>query len=1184
MRHPRMTTSSKSILTVFLLFAFCHPPCQAASDSKELQEEHQLSLAFETPHTKWAKPYAGGKVRALFFLDIGYCGTVPRQVIELKQRFDLEAEAVYWANIIDSPKYHWHGDEAGIARMKRLLDQPWDCFVFVGLPPERLPVEQQYAMLLQITRGAGLVLMGVDDRRLLKPERQDRELPDFLSAGIPLSGLSFVRDTHLKNAPENAGADAIAAYKMVATYRIKDGRGIRLPAMPNLEYRPGWDTEFEYWNALVGRALFWAAGKQPRIHLNIAVAPISLDRTALPQEALTISYRNDADTKLMTFRVSLRRYDGYRISLPEQTTPATQRKVWYVFTRALPKLRADRYFVDVIASSKAGIEGWGSSSFVVTSPRTVKEVALTKSWSEVGGMLTGEVSLAGSPLPGNEKVRIDLCDRRNRVIARQESSARDNRAAFSFKVQPWMPMLIRVEAALISAGQEVSTAYNYFNVTKRHQGQFNFVMWDIPSGTLAPYGEESLGRLGVTAHLSGGAPPRTAAAYNMSWVPYTTRITADKDKNGYMLPTCWNHEPDVSNYVKGIVEPREKTREHGVFVYSLGDEGVTRGACIHPDCLAAFRRYLAKEYGTIAALNQSWGTSYKSFDEVTLDPPEDSEASSAKRNKNYPRWYDRQAYQSANFAGFCKRFVDGFRQLDPKSKVGFEGAGTFEQGDDYDLIVRTNGFWSPYPGLGDEIIRSIAPRDFPRSNWMGYTKDADSLLAKYWRMITRGNDSVWWWRWDGVGIFHGFLAPHLGPYDATREIVRDTQVVRNGLGTLLIKSQMQDDGIALLYSVPSAYACQVEQGPRFGNYAKTHETWSRTLRELGLQYRYVTDRMLRLGEFDAKKFKVLILARTEALGDKEADVIRKFVQGGGTVIADLRPGIYDGHCKPRSNGILDDLFGIKRSGTKLEPAVGAAIFLNEKTQFEKTNCDPSVQLAGGQSGGKCVKTPLFIAHRVGKGQAVLLNLNLCTYPALGNDRTPEAAANLFKQLVATAAVQPTITATRKNGARLRNLETVRWRNGDTELLALFREGGQPEEATVNLSEARHVYDLRRHSYLGQVKTFNTKIIPCRATFFALAPTPVQTTSVALSSANVTPGTVLTATVRVPGANSVQAVKLRAFQPTGQPADWLDTVVMVPPGGSTVSLPVAFNDPSGKWTLTVTELYTNKSTKTTFVVQ
>jgi hypothetical protein len=42
------------------------------------------------------------------------------------------------------------------------------------------------------------------------------------------------------------------------------------------------------------------------------------------------------------------------------------------------------------------------------------------------------------------------------------------------------------------------------------------------------------------------------------------------------------------------------------------------------------------------------------------------------------------------------------------------------------------------------------------------------------------------------------------------------------------------------------------------------------------------------------------------------------------------------------------------------------------------------------------------------------------------------------------------------------------------------------------------------------------------------------------------------------------------------ADWLRRVVMVPPEGAAVPLPVAFNDPAGKWTVQATELYSNKT--------
>lgn len=184
-----------------------------------------------------------------------------------------------------------------------------------------------------------------------------------------------------------------------------------------------------------------------------------------------------------------------------------------------------------------------------------------------------------------------------------------------------------------------------------------------------------------------------------------------------------------------------------------------------------------------------------------------------------------------------------------------------------DQIVRNFSFWSPYPGTTDEVIRSIAPREFPRSNWMGYTKDADSLLQKYWRMVTRGRDSVWWWRWECIGRFHGWLAPDLRPYPAVKEILEDTRVVREGLGDLLLQSRMRDDGIAILYSYPSTFAHKLDEGAGFGEYEKAHVAWHKAIRDLGLQFSYVTDRMLRLGEFDGKRFRVLVLPRAEAIGE-----------------------------------------------------------------------------------------------------------------------------------------------------------------------------------------------------------------------------------------------------------------------------------------------------------------------------
>ena len=94
--------------------------CAVAQDRAELEVDHALTLEFTTPHTDWAQPYANRTTRVLFFAD-GRGGRA-RECVELMQRFDIEAEVVFWARIIDSPDSHWHGGEIGELRRRLLLE------------------------------------------------------------------------------------------------------------------------------------------------------------------------------------------------------------------------------------------------------------------------------------------------------------------------------------------------------------------------------------------------------------------------------------------------------------------------------------------------------------------------------------------------------------------------------------------------------------------------------------------------------------------------------------------------------------------------------------------------------------------------------------------------------------------------------------------------------------------------------------------------------------------------------------------------------------------------------------------------------------------------------------------------------------------------------------------------------
>ncbi|MEI6501435.1 MAG: alpha-amylase family protein, partial [Armatimonadota bacterium] len=921
----------------------------------------------------------------------------------------------------------------------------------------------------QVTNGAGLVFRGLDDKRVLKDKNQLKELPPFLS-DVP-------------------GAAAFA---------IKQGRGLRLSTQPTIAYAPGWEVAYDEWAMRLGKAVLWAAGKEPQVQLTLG--PDESPAPPVGQNALRAggSARWTSAQPLAKPQVEmrLRRDDG--LVLPVKAPVVSDSAA---ASLAVP---AGNYYFDVILRSQRGVEAFGSRPVTVTSARAVTAVTLDQDWGEIGGKLTGKVACAGDLTGADERLIVSLLDPRGRELMRQDVGPVLTEGTFSFPIEDWLPMLVTVRAALSRpagppvaalerAGQptreEISSAWAFAHVVKRNRGQFNFLIWDYPSGTLAPYAEQSLADSGMSLQLSGGAPPAYVAANNVAWVPYTTRIIATaKDANGVMKPACWNDEAMIQAQVDAIVKKYEPARKHGVFVYSLGDEGDVRGSCSSPQCLAAYQNYLQKEYGNLAALNASWGTKYDSFQQITLSKADDDNELEAFRAGNFPRWFDRQAYQSTNFCKLCERFGKGFKSLDPQAKCGFEGAGTFGAADDLDGFVRSNTFWSPYPGTADEVVRSIAPRDFPRSNWMGYTKDADSLLEKYWRMVTRGTDAVWWWRWDCIGGFHGWLSPTLDPYPAVKEILRDTQIVRDGLGDLLLNSRMEDDGIGILFSQPSAYATKVGSSPSLGAYEGDHAAWHGALRDLGFNFRYFTDRQMRLGEVDLRQFKVIILPLTQALGPQEAQQLRDYVQQGGVLVADARPGIYDGHCKPLATGSLDDLFGVKRTGFPEAAIADAAIKgdlggLSLYANVTRIRVDQGIGAAGAKAYGSAGQTPLLLGKSTGRGKTVLLNFPLSSYPSPAADTTSDDSVEVLRAVLNLADLKPAVAVLQTaTGERLRNIEITRWTNGDTQIVSIFRHSGLPETARVVPPKGRYAYDLKLRKDLGPRQVLDVKITPCRAQF------------------------------------------------------------------------------------------------------
>ena len=960
----------------------CIPWCRAGTTAQEVEEDQSLASQLVTPHRPWASDFVGGPVRALFIVNAGsYTGewyapeTRLREVVELMQRVDLQADAIL---VGGSKGEDFLGLELGRQRAERLLAKPYQVYVFANARLDRLPPKFQFLIMEQVAKGAGLFCVGPAATDFMTDKRRLAAPGPWLTEGLPeLDGKS--------------PADVIRAY------RLGNGRGVWFnyapwALTPKADFSYAGLAEYDYRMLWVARGLLWAAGRENAVGISFQARAQGGPVAQPPSWVVEVTRGEQVPSRLRVDVNVRRRSDGWTLAIDEDTVSVDPERPGALAVD-LPHLRAGGYVIDAIVRSRRGVEGFAATLFDVGSAFGVSEVVLDRPFVEHGETITGAVVLRGPVAPGSQ-LRLSFRDSFDRVLEERDQLApvaENARVAFEYRPGPFDTILMRCEATLLTDGREVDLRSASFTVPNRRRGQFNFLQWDTPHDVLGYYAWQQMRQAGMNLCLVGSFGESKAipvlAASDISLVPYSTRILDPKDENGFMklggadakdAPHCWNDAPAIDAYVQRIVTNQAKHREHGVFCYSLGDEGVTLGCCVHPKCIETYRLYLKDQYGTIEKLNASWNATYASFDQVDLLDRKDNMENAARAKGLYARWYDRQAFARWNLMQFSGRFVKAFRGLDPQAVTGFEGTGGY--GDDLDGILSTNTFYSPYPGLGDDIIRAAAPRELIRANWMGYSKTGDALSDAAWRMVMRGMDSVWYWMWTGIGNWRGYVTPTLDFYPATADLTNEMRPVRRGLGDLLLHASPVHSRIAVFYSLPSALAHGLDESAGFVGAESTHQTWTQLTSELGLDFRYITQAMLRKGALRADQFSVLLLPFTQAVSAEEAAAIRAFAEAGGTVIADVRPGLFDGHCRPVTPGSLDALFGIRRTG-RVAPAVKP---LDIKAQFAgrelslqaAARVDPGVEPDGAQALARADGVPVLLVNPVGRGRAILLNFQL----------------------------------------------------------------------------------------------------------------------------------------------------------------------------------------------------------------
>jgi hypothetical protein len=1083
---------------------------------------------------------------------------------------------------------------------------------------------------------ASLVKEGSDDAQMLQNpgfEMPRAQVPEFLTRAVPFAVLSAW--SKFKNADEWAKATM-----QTATFgrgRLCVLSGIAPPQTqaltPGLPAGAlGADTlDYDYYLALPIRTMLWAARREPEIEISAPQSLPTIARETGGKIEFAVSAEKPQNNLTATFvlreREALEDARDHVIANHSEKIPVLNARA---VSWQLPRMPAGKYFVDLWIKRGDAVINWASTEVEVTSAQSITDVKLAADSIAVGQPLRGTVTLGGKNAVG-ATLNLRQYDNFGRLTAQKSLPVKSDAGVLPFTLDAPRPMTVlqRLEARLMVKGETVDVARTAFSFSNFYppQDDVRFVMWDGMAGNsyIGQVIAREFHRAGIDTQYTSLS--QWALRENMWHLPYVTRFIDEKtntysadagrDKNDLIRVPCITDPAYRTKLRQELTDKTKAVARFSTAEYSLGDENAfvhgRYDLCMSPTCLADFRVWAKREYkNDLAALNREYQTQYATWDEVQPSTLEDT-----RKTGNFAPWVDHRRHMESVWAGLHDYARGVIRETVPAARVGYEGsdsrAGAFTAADYWKLMraMDLNNIY--YRDFQAAAVRDFAaPDTLYGAGWYGgYPNNRNEAFMRWfpWMALMQGTNSFW--VWSGYGSAGGVMSFDTSLYPFFEANAQEMREIKNGTGKLLMHAKRQHDGVAILWSPSSVHTREFTPG-----LPETDDALNSTVRlldDIGLQPRIVDGSQL--GQLNPTTDKTLFLLQAQALSDAEVAAIRKYVQSGGTIIADLRPGLFDEHGKAREVGALDDLFGVRQNSAapKLQSAAKITAGANNFPALELPPlvADASLQIAGGQAHSVAGSTPILITKQVGstpgtaRGRAILFNASWADYnkrEIAANDANQDFAfwpinapwRDVMRSVLETSAqVRSPVTL---SPARPRT-QIARFGAGDNEYIGVLQAlprntnlyGGAgaasaqvPAAAPVTIDFKRnaHVYDVRSGKYLGHAKTISTPLQSGRARLFALLPYRVTALEVAASPARLGAD----ARVKLKVVTSTKkagrhVLRVRFFAGKKEREEYRQTVV-AENGAAAISLPLALNDAPGVWTIIAQDVATGVMGKAT----
>jgi hypothetical protein len=1237
-----------------------------------------------TPHTPWARPYAG---RPLKLVVIAPRWT-QRATLELQQRFDFDAVVVMtefsteWGDS-KTPHYAWNPygtaelvTERALAAL-RAHHRP-DVIVIGHMDCRVIPEAVEQAILDALDAGAGLAFLNplaLSQRLRDRLDHDSTIARDAIAAvvdGIPTealppfepqpssrligNGLSFREQSaggrivvadhtnRLQTAPDtDLGTDGVNwhAPDINATCYLSPG-GVYRDARVR-------DIHYDYYCSLTGRCLLWAARALPENRLSgwdDLAGTVDTRNGGATLGALHV-YCGDTRPVGAVAQLTIRRLDS-KVVHSAGVDIADNGHVVIV----VPPLRTGGHYFDVLLRDAEGRTlDWGTHFFVNDSGAEITAIKTTHKSYALDQPVSVEVELTGD-LDGAE-LGVEISDTHGRLLWQDSWPAREH-TALAADVSEALTIQCELRTSLRRAGRLLATRMHRLLVRQPllESDRFAYGAWAAANYSFVRrQAARVLADQGVTTGILGGEMDEWAAL-NVRPSPYATRYYPENtDTGGLMVrDPCLTDPIFLRKETAMLKEQAEKYRHYSPTAYSLGDDQAmmltNQDACVSPTCLEAFRKYLAGQYKSIEALNDSWETAYTTFEEVMPIA-----FASARATRRYPAWADHRMYMDQLFVRMHRDAKAIIREVDPGAKVGFEGPimddswygyAWPELLDEIDLMVLYPNNWK------FDIVRSFKSPGTMFGGWFGgyaMYRNPDDTRVYPWFLLFNGCNSYWFFShygWAGAGHPASGVAPDLRVTPCLQDTSAAVRKIQSGLDRLILGAERETDDVAVYFSRPSQHAATLMPDIPTRDYntraeweqyiADPTQKWAlnteailRLLDDLGLSYTFVDRAEIAAGALGKMKTRLLIMPMVQALSKAEAAAVTAFVDNGGAVLADLRPAVLDEHVKRLPNGQLDGLFGIKSEAAPLQPLRDDTIVSSAEVEFQvqlnadrgamqpdpgveanvekqpdERMCsypmpvDTTVSVAGGvaetvTAGG----VPVFVRHALGQGQAYLLNMAVQHYLTLRAAGRGGGLRHSIRRWLQDTGIEPD-TRVEPVGNHAAQVRVFRFRDGETRIVGLLRPHKRlldeadafvdrsPRTFRLRFPERGHVYDGINHTYLGELDSIELEIEVATPYLFAIM--PYQVTAIEADAKQ--DGRTVRVTTRIrtsEGRPGRHVAHLRVTDAQGTPRPEYDGVAVAVGGDAVHTFTLALNDPPGEWMIDLEDVATGITTQSLIVL-